>query len=59
MPTRLSTSTGDMQARRLRQQIVEILKRKIGLDVPEKQTLDQLVRHAAKAGIGLTIGEMK
>ena len=58
MTTRLSTSAGDAQSRRLRAEVISIVKRKRpDVHLSGTQTLDQLVRLAAKAGVRLTIGE--
>lgn len=58
MTTRLSTAHGDVEARRLRNEVVEVIrKRRPDINLSATQTLDQLVRCAAKAGLILTIGE--
>lgn len=58
MTTRLSTNTGDVESRRLRAEVVAIVKRqRPDVHLSGTQTLDQLVRIASKAGVQLTIGE--
>lgn len=46
---------GEEQARRLREYIIKAVADKTGHSLPESQTLDQLVRTAAKYGVRISI----
>lgn len=50
-----SNTVGDQQARRMRQQVIEVVQEKTGVVLPLSMTLDQLVRAAAKAGVSLYV----
>jgi hypothetical protein len=49
MAVRKAGSHGDVAARELKQSIVRQVKEGTGLDIPEAQTIDQMVRTAANS----------
>lgn len=55
MAVRRSGSPGDIVARELKQSIAEQVKQRTGLDLPSNQTIDQMIRTAAKHGIRFTL----
>lgn len=55
MAVRKAGSHGDVAARELKQSIVRQVKERTGLDIPEAQTIDQMVRTAAKFGVRFTL----
>lgn len=55
MAVRKSGSPGDIAARELRQSIAKQVKAQTGFDLPSSQTIDQMVRAAAKLGVRFTL----
>lgn len=55
MAVRKGGSQGDVAARELRQSIATQVKERTGLDLPSSQTVDQMVRAAAKHGVRFTL----
>uniref|UniRef100_A0AAU6W1X4 Uncharacterized protein n=1 Tax=Pseudomonas phage Touem01 TaxID=3138548 RepID=A0AAU6W1X4_9VIRU len=53
MSVRLSSNTGDKEVRRLKAYIIETVRIKSSIILSNSCTLDQLVRHAAKADVAL------
>ena len=51
---RLSSAAGDVQARELKKQLRALVLAKTGVTISAVATLDQMVRHATKAGVNLT-----
>lgn len=55
MAVRKSGSPGDVVARELRQSIAQQVKERTGLVLPSSQTIDQMIRTAAKHGVRFTL----
>lgn len=50
-----SNTAGDVQARRLREQIIDLVAQKAEVSLSPTMTLDQLVRAAAKADVEIFV----
>lgn len=55
MTVRQSTAVGDLVAREVKESIIRQVKDKTGLDLPQTQTIDQMIRTASRQGVRFTL----
>lgn len=55
MAVRYGSEAGEVVARELRESIVRQVKERAGLDLPRTQSIDQMIRAAAKRGVRFTL----
>ncbi|MBT2375514.1 hypothetical protein [Pseudomonas fluorescens] len=55
MAVRQSGATGDVVARELKESIAKQVKARTGFDLPSTQSIDQMIRAAARHGIRFSL----